>query len=121
MKSNRFWLALLGLLLLGGCAVGFFFMGGEGHGATVTLDGQVIDEIDLDRVAGGYTFEVEGACRNTVEVEYGRIRVASADCPDQVCVGTGWIEDGTKPIVCLPGKLVIEITGGKSEIDITAK
>ena len=121
MKSNRFWLALLGLLLLGGCAVGFFFMGGEGHVATVTLDGQVIDEIDLDRVAGGYTFEVEGACRNTVEVEYGRIRVASADCPDQVCVNQGWIHNSALPIVCLPNQLIIEITGGESEFDAVAK
>ena len=47
----------------------------------------------------------------------GRIRVESADCPDQVCVDQGWISDGTVPVVCLPNRLVIQIEGGGDGLD----
>lgn len=121
MKSNRFWLLLLGVLLLGSCAVGFYFMGGAGTTAVIAQKGEVLYEIDLEAVAAPYTIEIEGDCRNTVEVEQGRIRVVRADCPDGVCVDTGWITDGTKPIVCLPNQLVIEIKEDGTTADIAVK
>lgn len=33
------------------------------------------------------------------------------DCPDGICVKTGWVDGGT-PIVCLPNRLIIEVKGG---------
>ena len=70
-------------------------------------------------IVENYTFTVEGpgGFTNTIEVEPGRIRVREAGCPDQVCVNQGYISDGTVPIVCLPNKLVIEITGGGDSLD----
>ena len=67
-----------------------------------------------------FTVEGPGGFPNTIEVEHGRIRVREAGCPDQVCVGQGYISDGTVPIVCLPNKLVIEITGGGDSLDAAA-
>ena len=58
---------------------------------------------------------------NIVEVEPGRIRVSEADCPDQVCVRQGWIATSAAPVVCLPHGLVIEITGGESEVDAVVR
>ncbi|MBQ5760502.1 MAG: NusG domain II-containing protein [Clostridia bacterium] len=121
MKSNRFWLMLLGGLLLISAVVGWMFAGKDGKTAVVTLDGIVLAEIDLSRVETSYTIEAEGNCHNTIEFDRGRVRVSHADCPDQVCVDTGWIEDGTVPIVCLPNRLVIEITGEGDGLDISAK
>ena len=54
---------------------------------------------------------------NTITAQPGRIRVESADCPDQVCVDQGWISDGTVPVVCLPNRLVIQIEGGGDGLD----
>ena len=89
--------------------------------ARITWDGEVVEEIELDRVGRGYSFTLENQeGSNTISVEKGRIRVAQADCPDQVCVDHGWIADGTVPIVCLPHKLVIEIVGGGSIFDAAA-
>ena len=80
--------------------------------ARITRDG------DLDKVAEPYSFTLEdGSGTNTVQVEKGRIRVSEADCPDRVCVSQGWISNGTAPIVCLPHKLMIEITGTGGELD----
>ncbi|NBI08777.1 NusG domain II-containing protein [Colidextribacter sp. OB.20] len=86
--------------------------------ARITRDGVLLEEIDLDKVAEPYSFTLEdGSGTNTVQVEKGRIRVSEADCPDQVCVSQGWISNGTAPIVCLPHKLMIEITGTGGELD----
>ena len=86
--------------------------------ARITWDGEVVEEIELDRVGRGYSFTLENQeGSNTISVEQGRIRVAQADCPDQVCVDQGWIADGTVPIVCLPHGLVIEIVGGEEPLD----
>ncbi|MBR4895991.1 MAG: NusG domain II-containing protein, partial [Clostridia bacterium] len=52
---------------------------------------------------------------NTVRVETGRIRIVSADCPDKICVDTGWISDSAAPIVCLPHRLVIRLEEGPAD------
>lgn len=90
--------------------------------AQITLDGEVIDEIDLTEITQPWSFTVEGktGLTNTILVEPGRIRVDHADCPDQICVNQGFISDGTAPIVCLPNKLIIQITGGGEALDAAA-
>lgn len=91
---------------------------GGGHVARIYQDGALVREIDLDRLSAPLTFTVEFQGRtNTVTAEPGRIRVESADCPDQVCVDQGWISDGTVPVVCLPNRLVIQIEGGGDGLD----
>ncbi len=121
MKSNKFWLVLLGGLLLVSAGIGLLFAGKGGQVAVVTLNGEVIARVDLAKVDDFYNIEAKGRYHNTIEFDRGRVRVSSADCPDQVCVDTGWIEDGSKPIVCLPNRLVIEMTGESASADITAK
>ncbi len=86
--------------------------------ARITRDGALLEEIDLERVGKSYSFTLEdGSGRNTVQVEKGRICISEADCPDQICVNQGWISDGTVPIVCLPHKFMVEITGGGGGLD----
>lgn len=50
---------------------------------------------------------------NQVIVENGGARMGEADCPDQVCVHTSPIQKPGETIVCLPNRLVVEITGIK--------
>ena len=86
--------------------------------ARITRDGVLLEEIDLARVAEPYSFTLEDERgSNTLQVEKGRIRVWQADCPDQVCVNQGWIDDSAVPIICLPHRLIIEITGDGGEVD----
>lgn len=47
---------------------------------------------------------------NVVEVQSGKVRVSEADCPNQDCVDQGWISNAGQQIVCLPHKLVVNIT-----------
>ena len=114
MRSNRFWLILLAAVLCA-AAVGSYFVlrGSEGTTARIYSDGELVETIELSLVTEEYSFTVTGpeGGTNTVTVEPGRICVSDADCPDRVCVHQGWISNGTVPVVCLPNRLVIEISG----------
>ncbi len=55
---------------------------------------------------------------NQLVIENGAAHMTSASCPDQVCVHTAPINQPGQTIVCLPNRVVVEITGEKeSEID----
>ena len=115
-------LLLAGAALLSVLAVVLPRQGEDHPVARITLDGALVQEIELGKVGASFTFTVTGASglTNTILVEQGRIRVEEADCPDQVCVRQGFISDGTVPIVCLPNQLVIEIVGGGEVFDAAA-
>lgn len=119
-KTTR--LILAGLLLAMAASAVFLLLSGEEEGrpvARITVNGVIVNEIDLTDVDEPYSFTVDGpgGFSNTIQVEPGRIRVSEAGCPDQVCVDQGYISDGTVPIVCLPNQLIIEITGGGDSLD----
>jgi len=121
-RSAKGIAALLVLLLAGSAAFLLLRPKEEGQVARITLNGKVVQEIDLSRVEQPYTLTLEGpgGFSNTITVEKGRICVSKAGCPDQICVHQGYISDGTTPIVCLPNRLIIEITGGGSGLDAAA-
>ncbi len=84
--------------------------------------GELVEEVRLDQVTEPYTIPLSGedGAENLVEVAPGRVRMQSANCPDQVCVNQGWISDASVPVVCLPHQVVLEITGGESHADAAA-
>ncbi len=111
--KTRTWIILFVVLflLLSGAVFALYHLDSGGSVANVYQDGVCIQSIDLSTVIGTqtYTFTDADGHENTIEVENGRIRMVSANCPDQVCVDTGWVSSSLKPIVCLPARLVIQI------------
>ncbi len=47
----------------------------------------------------------------------GKVRMDSADCKDQICVHHKPVSGSRESIICLPHKLVVEITGDSREDD----
>jgi hypothetical protein len=84
--------------------------------AEISVEGKLLHTIDLNQVKQSYTIKLP---HNTVLVEHGQISMQDADCPDQLCVKQGVIKNSAFPIVCLPNKVIIRITG-KSEVDAVA-
>ena len=110
--------ALTACVLL--CCGALLLPEGDGTSARITRNGVLLYEIDLQKEAGQRYIDItteDGTILNRISVEPGRIRVEHANCPDQVCVNQGWIQDSALPIVCLPNKLIIEITGGEEGTD----
>ena len=118
MKTKVVGLLLAAAVGLSAACLLFGRQGANSHTARITRDGVLLEEIDLAKVDAPYILVLEdGSGTNTVQVEKGRVRIAEADCPDQICVNQGWISDGTVPIVCLPHKLIVEIVGGGGDLD----
>lgn len=80
--------------------------------AHVTVDGEEVYVVDLDTVEAPYRYVVETPYgTNTLCIEKGRIAVVDSDCAGADCVHQGWISDPGQPIVCLPHRLVVRISG----------
>jgi hypothetical protein len=91
---------------------------GSSHIAEIKQDGKVIRTIDLDKIDTAEEIKItykDGY--NIIRVENGRIRIIDADCPDKLCVKTGWITESGQSVICLPHKLIIKIQGGSKDID----
>ena len=113
-------------LLLFFCILGAGILGSilvlkkpESRLVEITRDGEVLYRLDL-RTAEDQTFEIDyGEGGNTVEIRDHQIRVKDADCPDQTCVRSGWL-DSSLPIVCLPHHLVIRFAETQGAADTVA-
>ena len=114
MAKTRTWILVILAILVLSLAASVYLLTRrpDGRVARIYVDGELIREIDLDALAAPERFTVAtDRGENVVLAEPGRIRVESADCPDQVCVRAGWLSDSATPIVCLPHRLVIELAG----------
>ena len=112
MRSDKFWLAVLGLVVIVSAAAALLLGQASASRALIYRDGALIESIDLSGVGEPYAFSVGSPGFNVIEVERGRIRVSDADCSDRYCVRQGWASGGAVPIVCLPHRLVIVFEGG---------
>lgn len=92
---------------------------GNHHIAEIKQDGKILKTIDLDKVSGNQVLKIyyDSTHYNTISIEKGRIKITDADCPDKICVKSGWISQAGETIVCLPHKLIIKIQGGTKNID----
>lgn len=111
-KADKWLIAVLVTLALSGIGLNIHYMSGDSSQArsvVITVDGQVRKTFPLRQ---GYVgeFRVDGdGGLNVVEYRDGRVRMKEADCPDQICVQSGWISTPQQQIVCLPYRVVIKV------------
>lgn len=90
--------------------------------AEITVNGTLYKTIPLSEHRGDdqFTIRTDDGHYNTVEVKDNAIAMTDADCPDKICIQTGFISQPGQPIVCLPHKIIIEIkgSGGVNDADI---
>lgn len=115
--------ALVLVFCLLACLTIYFRLKEPAHGLTAYIyqDGQLIETIDLHAVTTPYTFTIPApdGGSNTVEVRPDTIGIIDADCPDKLCVSTGFVNSTLLPIVCLPHRIVIELkTNNQSQPDV---
>lgn len=89
--------------------------------AVITQNNIVLDRVRLDKLSERYTLNYFGQYPGTIEAENGRIRFLHAECPDKVCVKTGWISHPGQIAVCLPANVIIKIEGETSDLDIIVR
>jgi len=86
---------------------------------SIQSNGEEIKKIIFDKSIEGKKIPIETKYGyNLLELESNRVRVIEADCPDELDVKKGWIENVGESIVCLPNKLVIEIKGSREATEV---
>ncbi len=99
----------LALLLSAALLWAALFSSGAGAGTAVVLrDGEEIARLEL-RGAGMAEFSPEPGV--TIRYGGGRAAFLRSDCPDGVCVRTGWLTRPGQSAVCLPKRLILRIEG----------
>ena len=115
-KSTKFWMVLIGALLVVAVA-GMLVIQAlreEGAQVVITWNGQVEGTYPLDEDQT-FVFEGESGGYNVVTIEDGFVFMEEANCPDQICVKHKPLNQTADPIVCLPNKLVVEVSAPNSE------
>ncbi|MDI9485236.1 MAG: NusG domain II-containing protein [Bacillota bacterium] len=89
---------------------------GDGTRVLLEVEGQVINEFDLSVDMSPLRIETRHGY-NVVEIADGQVRVSEADCPDLLCVHTGWRRHAGQVIVCLPHYFIVRIVGDEHDQD----
>lgn len=83
--------------------------------AVVSADGAEIDRFLPAESEGAPRTYTCGGVTLTVTADRDGLCVSSSDCPTQDCVHTGTISRSGQSIVCLPGRIVIQLIGGAAD------
>lgn len=105
-KNKKAFLLLFALVVLS-LSIYLLMPREKGRSAQVSIDGKVIMSVDLseDKV-----IDLSPFGRNiSLEVKGGKIRFLHSDCPNQICVHTGFIDKEGETAVCLPNKTAVTV------------
>ena len=80
----------------------------DGNFVNVVVDGKITQSFTLKEDINTVIITEKG--NNTLVIKDGKAFIKSADCPDKICANHKAISKTGETIVCLPHKLVIEIT-----------
>ncbi len=94
---------IVGLICIA-CLVSSFIFSDIGKTVTVTVDNKVVYKASL------YTNNEIQLKHGTVIIKNGYVYMDKADCDNQICVNTGKINKSGQQIVCLPNKILIEVS-----------
>lgn len=76
-------------------------------------DGKLVQKVDMSEIEDSKTIDLG---TNKILAEPDGVSVISANCPDKLCVRRGKIHSSSLPIICLPNRVEVRISG-KSEVD----
>ena len=85
--------------------------------ANITVDGKLFKTVTLTKEEQTIEVRTERGYNILKVHEYG-IEMFDADCPDQVCLGFGFITLPKQTIVCLPHRVLVEIASGAGEDEV---
>jgi len=114
-------LAAIGFFGLAAVLLIFIFanMGArDGVFAAVFVEGAEVLVINIGQNEGERFEILSPNGINEILVESGAVCMVFADCPDQYCVRMGAISGTFQTITCLPNRVIVEIRGGDSVVDV---
>lgn len=92
--------------------------GSSNISAQIYKDGTIIKTVSLSE---NQTIEIDSV---RLQIKDKKIGFIESDCPDKLCVKTGYLENNDDICVCLPNKIYIKLVGdsnSKKDMDIIAE
>lgn len=94
----------------------FILLPRGGDRIDITVDGEhfAVFSLSEDR-------EININGHNVLVIEDGSAYMKSADCPDRLCLDQASIDGRGGSIICLPNRVVVEVSDGSIDIDAVAE
>jgi hypothetical protein len=114
--KNDIILAVVIVLIAAAGLLLFVFNREQGSTVSVKVDGQQVASYPLNenREVSIKTGDNDEHI-NVLVIKDGKASISEADCPDKICVETRAVSYVGETVVCLPHKLVIEITNQNAD------
>lgn len=112
-KEKKTLVVTLALLVVVVAASSLFLLRPQSSGgrtATIQVGDRVIETIALDTAAdGSFSIQDKAGLPITFEIKDHAIRFAESDCPDKVCVKSGYLSRDMDIASCLPNQTVLVV------------
>lgn len=120
LNDMKFIIGIAAALLLF-LALSIFLGGEKGAEIQITIDGKLYGTYSLSENQE-IPIIIDGVTTNLLVIKDGKADMIEADCPDKLCVHQRAVSKNNESIVCLPNKVVVQVTGAKeSGFDSIAK
>ena len=114
--------SLLIISLAGFAFIHFRSQGNQTATAEISVNGQVVQRIDLKKIVQQTSYTVQGPLGNTlIQVKPGEARIIDSPCPDKICVRMGWIKLPGQSAICIPNRVILSIVTSDNQIDSIAR
>lgn len=116
MFKKKDFILIIAVLIIAGVMMLFMQLGNKaGETVSIKINGEKYGEYPVNK---NTVIDIENEMgKNKIIIENGRVYMDSADCPDKYCIEHKPIENMNETIVCLPHKLVVEITSDNGTLE----
>lgn len=76
---------------------------------------ETAEEVNRFSLNDSHTVIIKGKLGNLeMEIKSKKVRIREANCPDKICVRTGWISRTGQTIICVPNQVIIRIVSSQN-------
>ncbi len=118
-KKNDLLLIGILLIIFAGIMIFLSITREDGSMVQVSVNGELAASFPLSE---DIEYEIEG-CNggsNTLVIQDGWAYIRDSSCPDHLCEKMGRINSSGQSLICLPNRVIVEITGTEDEYDAVA-
>ena len=120
--TNKILIPILAFIILVLAALIFFGSKTKGEYSDskvyIKKANKVVEKVDI-KALGEKEYKVD-LDTNIICITKDGVYIKEANCTDKLCVHSGVINKPGQSIVCLPGKVMVEIVGSSTKVDAVA-
>ena len=116
LRTGDFIIILFIILLAVSSGFLIKFTQGDGDTVVISVNGDTTHRVSINR---NLMIELSGFIdKSSIVIEGGSVWMQNSPCPHKLCKQAGKISRSGEMIICIPNRIVIQITGDRSsEID----